>query len=626
MGSLHIIMGVSGSGKTTIGKLLASTLAIPFYDADAFHPLANITKMASGHALTDTDRLPWLQTIATAIPNWMEQGAVLACSALKESYRDILHLPEYKDAIKFIFLDGDYDLIEKRLRKRTDHFFDNTLLQSQFETLEIPQQAIRVSIAATPEQVVHNIVAKVTSKSELGLIGLGVMGKSLSRNFARNGLSLSLYNRRVEGLEENVAKKFITEHDELHTAKGFEDIPQFVASLQRPRAIFLMVHAAVVDDVIAQLLPHLEPDDIIMDGGNSHFKDTERRISYLAEHQISFLGIGVSGGEEGALKGPSIMPGGTVNGYARVAPYLETIAAKGLGDTPCCSFVGNGGAGHFIKTIHNGIEYAEMQLIAEAYAILRYALHKESTDIADIFEEWNTGDLGSFLLEATIAILRHQEDGQLVLDVILDKAKQKGTGNWSTVAALELGQSFDTVTAALLARYISAEKDTRILANAQYQFTKTAAAIPIDTIRDGYAAARIINHAIGFETLSKASIAYYWDLKLGEIARLWTNGCIIRSVLMNDLVGILQDTPQLLLHTAISDRLKQTYTSLITTTTFGMQQQLATPVFSAALNYFNGFKTKDSVANLIQAQRDFFGAHTYERIDKAGVFHTNWNN
>ena len=622
---VYIIMGVSGAGKTSLGQLLASRMNLPFYDADEFHSQENKDKMSSGLALTDEDRWSWLDLIAAQFSIWQNSGAVLACSALKKSYRNRLTSRDDHTVLRWIFLDGSFDLIEKRLASRKEHFFDPNLLQSQFETLEVPSNAIHIDISNPLEDCINILMNQIQSKSELGLIGLGVMGKSLSRNFAQQGFKLSLYNRYVKGIEEQIAAKFIGQHKELYKANGFEDIDKLVNSLQKPRRIFLMVNAPAVDTIIDELVPLLEAGDCIMDGGNSHFKDTERRLQKLVKYNINYLGIGVSGGEEGALKGPSIMPGGSKKAYKHVSHFLEAIAARGKENLPCCCYIGDRGAGHFVKTIHNGIEYAEMQLIAEVYGLLRNALNKKVDEIASIFEEWNKGDLGSFLLETTIAILRHQENGIPTLDFILDKAKQKGTGNWSTIAALELGQSFDMVSAALFARYISSEKENRILANTHYQFeTKERGSISLESLKRGYAAARIINHTIGFDTISKASKAYDWQLNLSEIARLWTNGCIIRSALMNTLVESLKEQESILFDTAIIAQMTTNYDGLKETTVYGLNQHVAMPVFSAALNYFNALTTKDSNANLIQAQRDFFGAHTYERVDKDGVFHTIW--
>ena len=624
MAALYVIMGVSGSGKTTIGQLLAKKLDVPFFDADDFHPNANKDKMAAGIPLTDKDRKPWLKTLAFAMKEWQKSGGILACSALKEDYRNQLISKVSGEAVTWVFLHGTQELIASRLAKRNDHFFDPDLLQSQFDSLEIPRHAIQISIAQEPEAIIKQLTERPRDKSSLGLMGLGVMGKSLARNFAREGISLSLYNRNVPKIEEGVAHNFIDQYKLINT-QGFEEINHFIQSLERPRKVFLMVPADAVDALIDSLTPLLEAGDIIMDGGNSHFKATEARIKKLATYGINYLGIGVSGGERGALYGPSIMPGGSQEAYKQVATYLKQIAAKSGNDVPCCSYVGKGGSGHFVKMIHNGIEYGEMQLLAEVYYIMRFGLEMTAAQIADVFESWNEGELTSYLLETTIIILRKHEHGVLVLDTILDKAAQKGTGTWSAIAALELGQSFDIVLASVLARNISGEKRMRTMAYKCYNLpVGVDATIALESLEKAYTIARIINHAIGFETINKASKAYAWDIRLSDIARLWTKGCILKSQLINTLIAYLEDTPNLLLHKELIKVIESNYTALGESVTYGVSKRLATPGLSAALQYIIASTTKDSSANLIQAQRDFFGAHTYERIDTEGKFHTLW--
>jgi len=620
-------MGVSGVGKTTVGKALAKHLQFPFYDADDFHPKINIDKMTNGIPLNDEDRWPWLDHIAAEMSNWLKNGAVLACSALKEIYRKRLTPPNFQNNIQWVYLNGNYSTIAERLAKRRAHFFNPDLLKSQFETLESPDYGLKISISSTIDEIVQNIVNKNFMKKELGLLGLGVMGKALARNFAKQGTTLSLFNRRVEGVEEAVAEHFISEYEELKQARGFEDIPSFIASLNQPRIVFLMISAGdIIDTVLDQLLPHLSPGDILIDGGNSHYNDTERRIQMLAEKQIHFLGVGVSGGEEGAMHGPSIMPGGSEEAYNKVAPLLKQIAAKDITKNACCTYVGNGGSGHFIKTIHNGIEYAEMQLIAEVYGILRFELHYDFPQLIEVLSEWNAGHLKSYLLGATIAILKQKEGDKYILDLILDKAKQKGTGGWSTAAAMELGQPFDTIAAAVMARNISAQKTNRSTASSIYKLNKTKALAPsVDDIKCAYAIARIVNHGIGFETMRTASETYQWNLKLNEIARIWTNGCIIRSQLMEELIGYLKADKHLLFAPEVIKMISEHYSALTEVVTFGLKAGQGIPVLSAALNYLNAFTTESSTANMIQAQRDFFGAHTYERTDKEGIFHTIWN-
>ena len=354
MSQVYIIMGVSGVGKTTIGKGLADKLSIPFYDADDFHPDANKTKMAAGNPLVDEDRLPWLDTLATNINDWKEEGAVLACSALKESYRERL---QRHTSVIYVHLEASFELISKRIEARKNHFFKPELLQSQFDALEVPENVITLSVENTPDTIVNSLMNIIEHKAKLGLIGLGVMGKSLARNFAGKGIQMSLYNRHVPNKEVDVAANFVNEHYVLKESLGFDNLAHFMASLALPRKIFLMVNAGpAIDAVLNDLLPHLSEGDIIMGGGNSHYKETQRRFDMLASKGLHFLGVGVSGGEKGALEGPSIMPGGSKEGYNEVGDYLESIAARDKVGNACCTRVGEGGSGHFTKMIHNGIE------------------------------------------------------------------------------------------------------------------------------------------------------------------------------------------------------------------------------------------------------------------------------
>lgn len=624
MHNVYILMGVSGAGKTTIGKLLADELQVPFYDADDFHPEGNKIKMSNGIALQDEDRWPWLEQLNREIKTWNTQGAVLACSALKESYRAVL---ANTTLVTFIHLDASYEHIMERLEARKNHFFDPNLLKSQFETLELPQQSLIVNASQSPDSIITEIMNIILSKSELGIIGLGVMGKSLARNFASKGVRLSLYNRHLPGKEEHVAINFIAEYPEMQKCIGFDAIKEFVLSLSQPRKIFLMVNAGIaVDAVIDDLLPHISEGDVVMDGGNSHYKKTQERYEKLRSNGIHFLGVGVSGGEKGALKGPSIMPGGSSDGYHLVGKYLERIAASDQYGNPCCTRVGDGGSGHFVKMIHNGIEYAEMQLIAEAYDILKTNLSLDNETISSHFKKWNLGELESYLLEISSNILLKKEKEVYLIDTILDKAKQKGTGGWSTTAALELGASLDTISQAVMARIVSGYKDERVAADGLYALRqKEYPTISISKIRNAYKTARVINHCIGIEALRKASVEYSWQLNLSEIARIWTNGCIIRSKLMENLSVILKNTDtSLFLTKNIQKELSEGFDDLIEFTTIGLTGKTALPVFSAALNYFLAFTRGDSSANMIQAQRDYFGAHTYERKDKSGSFHTQW--
>ncbi|MDT0641778.1 NADP-dependent phosphogluconate dehydrogenase [Zunongwangia sp. F363] len=630
---VYIVMGVSGVGKTTIGRLLAEELNLPFYDADDFHPSINREKMKNGIALEDSDRKEWLESLASKISEWEKgEGAVLACSALKEKYRvQLQSVP--KEHITWIFLHSEYEVIHKRLSARKDHYFKPELLKSQFDTLEMPKYGFHINVDGSVEEIMASIMAKIkgSSKAPVGLIGLGVMGKSLAINLATKGVDVSVFNRHVEELEVDIAKNFATENKSIYDFPWFDNMEKFVKSLERPRNMILMVNAGpAVDMVIESLLPFLEEDDLIIDGGNSHYKDTIRREKELKEKGIIFMGAGISGGEEGARKGPSIMPGGSDQAYSRVGGTLETIAAKDKNGDPCCTHVGPNGAGHFVKMLHNGIEYGEMQLIAEAYHLMRFGAKAKPEEIAAVFENWNR-EMKSFLLEISVDILREMEGDAFLIDKILDAAKQKGTGGWSTNAALELGVPLDTITAAVLARNISGRKAERqkameIYGNSQKQFT-TVEEISNELFK-AYKAGSIINHAVGFDLLLEASSAYNWNLNLSGIARIWTNGCIIRSQLMQDLIDVLRDTPSenLLMNEKISNNIQDYQPHLSKIVGKALNSGFPMPVMSSAINYLHNFTSAQSSANMIQAQRDFFGAHTYERTDKprGEFFHTEW--
>ena len=625
---VYFIIGVSAVGKTTVGKLLSQSLNIPFFDADDFHLQSSKQKMADGIPLTDDDRRDWLLIMnKLAIDQSTKNGCVIACSALKKSYRVMLQ-QHIKSPVKWIFLDGEFELLKQRLSERKNHFMPISLLQSQFDTLEIPDDAFRVTVDLSPEQINIQILDEL-SKSEIGLFGLGVMGKSLSRNIASKGFRLSIFNRFVAGKEENIAVKFQKEFSELSNVKPFEDLDKFVKSLQHPRKIFLMIQAGkTVDKVLEQLLPYLEPGDVIMDGGNSHYLDTEKRIKFLNEHGIRFLGVGVSGGEDGALNGPAIMPGGNREAYDSVGCILESIAAKDSRNNACCEFVGKGGSGHFVKMVHNGIEYAEMQLLAEVYQVFKYGLGLSNDVIAIMLSNWRSTEADSYLLEITIAILQRKENGAFLLDKVLDKAGNKGTGNWTTVAASELGVPISVLTAALFARYISAFKEMRVEASKVLSADrKVNFMLDSETIRKAYQLARWVNHHQGIHLLSEASQTYQWDLNLSEIARIWTNGCIIRSTLMEKLCDYLKADSQLLRNQNVVKIVKQSKDSLKELVSNAIQNDLPIFCFSEAINYLNAYAQKDSSANLIQAQRDYFGAHLYQRKnDSSGKqYHSDWN-
>lgn len=620
-------MGVSGSGKSTIGKGLSQKTGIPFFDGDDFHPESNIRKMASGKPLNDEDRQDWLEKLnALASEQSALDGAVIACSALKESYRRILSagIPR----ITWIHLTGSFQTIMGRLESRDHEFMPKELLQSQFDTLEEPDYGFKADINTEPAQLTQEIIAFMQSKNEFGVAGLGVMGTSLARNLGRNKVSLSLYNRHLEGTEEGVAKEAVETYEELNEASAFEDAKVFVESLETPRKILMMVPAGeATDSLIGQLFPYLSAGDVLIDGGNAHYTDTQRRQEMLGEHDINLIGAGVSGGEEGALNGPSIMPGGGAQAYELVSDFLEMIAAKDHKGKACCTHIGSGGAGHFVKMVHNGIEYAEMQLLAEMYQLLRFGHGLSPDQIADEFEKWTEGDLDSYLLGITIDILRKKEGDGWLIDQVLDQAGNKGTGSWTTIAAAELGVPVTMITAALNARYISSFREERTIASFMYE---TRVPIPgdIDTedLGKAYQLARVINHHQGIHLLSTASKEFGWKLKLWEIARIWTNGCIIRSRLMEHLITILGVTDRILFDEHVQRSAAMSKSSLERVVTESVESGLDSPCFFGALNYFNSYTAVRTSANIIQAQRDYFGAHTYKRIDdpEGPSHHTDW--
>lgn len=466
------------------------------------------------------------------------------------------------------------------------------------------------------------------SKQQIGVVGLAVMGKNLALNIESRGFSVSVYNRSSSKTEE-----FLQELQEKNVV-GTYSIEEFVQSLETPRKILLMVKAgAATDATIQSLLPHLEKGDILIDGGNTYYKDTQRRNQELAESGIHFIGTGVSGGEEGALKGPSIMPGGQKEAHELVKPILEAISAKVDGE-PCTTYIGPDGAGHYVKMVHNGIEYGDMQLISESYFILKHVAGLSADELHEVFSEWNKGELDSYLIEITADIFTKvdEETNQPLVDVILDKAGQKGTGKWTSQSSLDLGVPLPIITESVFARYISAMKDERVEASQLIEGPKPAQSAEnkqelIEAVRKALFMSKICSYAQGFAQMKAASDEYNWDLKYGEIAMIFRGGCIIRAAFLQQIKEAYDRNPELknlLLDPYFKDIVESYQSSLRKVISLAVEQGVPVPSFSSALAYFDSYRTAVLPANLIQAQRDYFGAHTYERTDKEGVFHTEW--
>lgn len=466
------------------------------------------------------------------------------------------------------------------------------------------------------------------STADIGLIGLAVMGENLILNMESKGFAVACFNRTVSKVDN-----FINGRAKGKNIIGCKSIEELAASLKKPRKIMLMVKAGKpVDDFIDLLLPHLEKGDIIIDGGNSYFGDTIRRCNQLKDKGLLYIGTGVSGGEEGALKGPSIMPGGSREAYKAVEPIFTKIAAQ-VDNQPCCTYIGDDGAGHFVKMTHNGIEYGDMQLICEAYYLMKNALGLTCDQMHDVFVDWNKGDLDSYLIQITADILskKDSETGEPLVEVILDKAGQKGTGAWTSQTALALGIATPTIAEAVFARCISAVKDERVAASKQlsgpsgkYTGDKTKF---LKAIHDALYASKICSYAQGFAMMAAAAKEHNWKLNFGSIAMIWRGGCIIRAHFLHrikeaydhntDLANLLLDS----YFKKIVENAQQSWREVVST---AVELGIPVPAFSSALNYYDSYRNPRLAANMIQAQRDYFGAHTYERIDKEGIFHTEW--
>ena len=468
------------------------------------------------------------------------------------------------------------------------------------------------------------------TQANFGVVGMAVMGKNLALNVESRGYTVALFNRTTAKTEEVVAE---------HPDKNFvltKTIEEFVAAIEKPRRIMLMVQAGPATDATIQaLLPHLDKGDILIDGGNTHFPDTMRRNAELADSGINFIGTGVSGGEKGALEGPSIMPGGQKEAYDLIAPIFEQIAGKAPQDgKPCVAYMGPNGAGHYVKMVHNGIEYGDMQLIAESYDLLKRVLGLDNAEIQSIFEEWNEGELDSYLIEITKEVLKRKDDqgtNGYIVDKILDKAGNKGTGKWTSQSSLDLGVPLPLITESVFARFISTYKDERvkassILSGPEVKFTGDKAEI-VEKIRQALYFSKIMSYAQGFAQLRQASKEYDWDLPDGTIAQIWRAGCIIRAEFLQNITDAFDkdaDLENLLLDEYFIDITKRYQAAVRDVVSLAVQAGIPVPTFTSAISYYDSYRSANLPANLIQAQRDYFGAHTYERTDMDGIFHYDW--
>lgn len=472
-------------------------------------------------------------------------------------------------------------------------------------------------------------------KADIGLVGLAVMGENLALNFESKGFTVAVFNRLHAG-KENVVDRFIQGRGAKKKFIPAYSIQELVASLNRPRKIMLMIKAGeAVDEVIGELLPFLETGDVIIDGGNSDFHDTERRVKYLEKQGIWFIGTGISGGEIGALTGPSIMPGGSVEAWPLVKDLLQSVAAHLDDGTPCCQWMGKGGAGHYVKMVHNGIEYGDMQLIAETCSVMKRYFGFENAEIADVFAQWDEGELNSYLIGITAEIFRFKEkDGGFLLDHILDVAGQKGTGKWTGIAALEESDPLTLITEAVHARFLSALYEERQKAARIYEKalagTERYLALDIAQLREALYAAKLVSYAQGFSLLKRASEHYDWQLDYGTIAMIWRKGCIIRSVFLEQITRAYRNDPDLdnlLFDDFFKNKVAGSLLAWRKTVADSVLNGIPVPCMAASITYFDGLCTLHSSANVIQAQRDYFGAHTYERTDalRGQFFHTDWN-
>jgi 6-phosphogluconate dehydrogenase len=466
--------------------------------------------------------------------------------------------------------------------------------------------------------------------SDIGLIGLAVMGENLVLNMESKGFQVSVFNRHTQKVDN-----FLAGRADGKNIIGTHSVEELIASLERPRKVMMMIKAGdAVDEMIETLLPHLEPGDIIIDGGNTHYPDTNRRTAYVESKGLLYIGTGVSGGEEGALLGPSIMPGGSKDAWPLVKPIFQSIAAKVDDGSPCCDWVGENGAGHFVKMVHNGIEYGDMQLITEAYQVMRDLLQMSAGEMHLIFKEWNKGELDSYLIEITSDILAYNDsDGKPLVDKLLDTAGQKGTGKWTGVAALDLGIPLTLIGEAVFSRCLSAMKNERVIASkilsGPSPSFKGDRKKFLDDLREALYASKIVSYTQGYALMMAAAEEYKWKLNYGGIALMWRGGCIIRSAFLGKIKAAFDKNTSLtnlLLDPFFSDKVERSQDGWRNIVATAARNGIPVPAISAALSYYDGYRCERLPANLLQAQRDYFGAHTYERTDKprGEFFHTNW--
>ncbi|WP_274361593.1 NADP-dependent phosphogluconate dehydrogenase [Paenibacillus thermotolerans] len=466
------------------------------------------------------------------------------------------------------------------------------------------------------------------TKQQIGVVGLAVMGKNLALNMESKGFSVAVYNRSPEKTRE------LEEEAKGKNLKATYSVEEFVQSLETPRKIMIMVKAGEpTDKTIEQLVPHLDKGDVIIDGGNAYFPDTQRREKELSEKGLRFIGTGVSGGEEGALKGPAIMPGGPKEAYDLVGPIFEAISAH-VGDEPCCTYIGPGGAGHYVKMVHNGIEYGDMQLICEAYQLLRDVLGLNAYQLHEIFADWNKGELDSYLIEITADIFTKldPDTGKPMVDLIKDTAGQKGTGKWTSASALDLGVPLSIITESVFSRFISSMKEERVkaskvLGGPAEKPLDIGAAEFVEQVRRALYASKICSYAQGFAQMRAASEHFGWNLQYGEIAKIFRGGCIIRARFLQNITDAYKRNPELsnlLLDDYFKNAVENYQDAWRSVVSVAVQRGIPVPAFSSALAYYDSYRAERLPANLLQAQRDYFGAHTFERIDKEGTFHFNW--